>query len=197
MKRAPLRRDTGEARMTVRLRKCAICRAPARREMNLKPFCSPECGLELAKRILAKQDRAADKVKLLKLKPLSYWEKRAERVVNLYVRLRDHDRGCISCDKPATWDGQWHCSHFRSVGAASAVRYHLWNLAKACSQCNNYKSGNLSEYEPRLRAKIGDAKVDWLRTQNQVTRYSREYLQRLHDVFAKKCRRLEKRIGAC
>jgi len=100
----------------------------------------------------------------------------------------------VSCDKPATWDGQWHASHFRSVGAASAVRFNLWNIHKACSVCNNWKSGNLSEYEPRLTIKIGADKVEWLRTQNQVISYSVNYLTRIKTVFAKKAKRLQTRL---
>jgi len=110
----------------------------------------------------------------------------AQAIINRYVRLRDKDLGCISCDKPAAWQGQWHASHFRSVGASSATRFNLWNIHKSCSICNNWKSGNLSEYEPRLRAKIGDEKVDWLRTQNQRAEYSIEYLKRLIKIFKRK-----------
>jgi hypothetical protein len=114
----------------------------------------------------------------------------AQQVVNQYVRLRDGKEGCISCNRGAEWGGQWHASHFRSVGAASAIRFNLWNIHKSCSICNNWKSGNLSEYEPRLRAKIGDQKVDYLRTQNQTVTYSIEYLQRVIKVAKKGIKRL-------
>ena len=203
----PLRRATGEARASVpalKPRRCPVKKggcgqifAPIRLG---QVACGAECAIAIGMRVRvaqaeaeARRDRKQTKAKLLDLKKLSHWEKRAERVVNKYVRLRDVNEGCCSCDKPATWAGKWNASHFRSVGAASAVRFHLWNIHKGCEQCNSYLSGNLAEYEPRLRAKIGDARVDWLRAQNQTVRYSREYLQRLHDVFARRCRRLEKR----
>ena len=115
--------------------------------------------------------------------------------MNRYVRLRDAGAGCISCHLPATWGGQWHASHFRSVGAASAVRFNLWNIHKACSPCNAHKGGNIHEYRPRLIAKIGAEKVDWLMCQNGRADYPVEYLKRLKAVFAKKARRLEKRHG--
>lgn len=163
-------------------------------------WCSAECGSKIALAKLAKKragqqkaERKADKAKLEKLKPLSYWEKKAEAAVNWYVRERDAKDGCISCHLMANWGGQWHASHYRSVGAASAVRYNLWNINKACSGCNKWKSGNLAEYEPRIRAKWGNERVDWLKTQNQVVRYSRGYLERLARVFNKKARRQERR----
>jgi hypothetical protein len=142
-----------------------------------------------AEKAEAKRTRA----QLAALKPRSHWLKTAQAEVNRYVRLRDFRFGCVSCDRPASWDGQWHASHFRSVGAASAVRFNLWNIHKACSICNNWKSGNLSEYEPRLRERIGADRVDWLRAQNRITLYSIEQLKRLRHVFARKANRLEKR----
>lgn len=141
-------------------------------------------------------ERKVIKTRLAELEPIAKLEKRAEAAVNSYVRARDWDKGCISCDRPASWDGQWHASHFRSVGAASAVRFNLKNIHKACSICNHHLSGNIAAYEPRLIALRGQECVDWLKSQNQVVRYSREYLERLRAVFAKKTRRAHARLMA-
>ncbi len=130
-----------------------------------------------------------------RVKTRAKWLKEAEAAVNKYVRLRDAHLGCVSCDKPATWQGQWHCSHLRSVGASSATRFNLWNMNKSCSMCNLHLSGNLVEYVPRLRAKIGDAKVDWLYSQNQPVTHTIEYLKRLKAIFTKKARILERRLA--
>lgn len=175
-------------------RTCRVCRSP------FSPARSTQivCGLACAKRIpvLARKQEKAEKKKtrarIDELRPLSYWLKLAQHEINRYVRLRDAALECVSCGRPPNWDGQWHASHFRSVGAASTVRFHLWNVHKACSICNNWKSGNLSEYEPRLRARIGDERVEWLRIQNQLTRYRAEYLKRLTAVYREKTRRLAK-----
>jgi hypothetical protein len=202
----PLRRKTADT-LTVPVwkpRACKVCRERFTPTRQMQPVCSPpkpcsfEYGLKAASKSADARVRAEKREhrqKLESIKPLSYWEKKAEAAVNRYVRLRDASKGCVSCDLPATWDGQWHASHFRSVGAATAVRFNLWNINKACSVCNHHKSGNLAEYEPRLRALRGDEKVDWLRTQNQIVKYSREYLERLQKVFNKKARRQEKRNG--
>lgn len=182
-------------------KRCKVCREPFTPSKPLQRVCGYECACQVAKAAhekrmakVAKDDRREKRAKLEKLKSRADFAKEAQTEVNKYVRLRDAHLGCASCDKPASWDGQWHASHFRSVGAASAVRFNLWNIHKACSVCNNWKSGNLSDYEPRLRVKIGDAKVDWLRTQNQLVSYSVEYLKRLKAVFSKKARRLKKRL---
>lgn len=160
----------------------------------MQSVCGPVCArrkVEAAK----KQERTQDREKREKLKRRKDWLDECQTIVNKYVRLRDRHLGCCSCDKPATWDGQWHASHFRSVGAASAIRFHLWNIAKSCSVCNNHLSGNLASYRPRMIKKLGEEKVAWLDSQNQVVRYDIVYLKRLKAVMAKKVRRLEKRIA--
>lgn len=177
---------------TPRQSRCKVCRGLYVKRSISHKACSPGCALELTRR--EKEKKAAKELRLAKVKARrrSEWLALAQEVVNKYVRLRDSKLGCVSCDKGPNWGGQWHASHFRSVGAASAVRFNLWNIHKSCSVCNNWKSANLSEYEPRLRTKIGDEKVDWLRTQNQPVTYSVEYLQRLIKIAKKKIKRMER-----
>jgi hypothetical protein len=183
----------------MKLHKCKACSTLYVKTRPLQSVCSIPCSLKIAREKTQKtikekdrQDKKAVREKLEKLKTRKEWADEAQVVVNKYVRLRDAHLGCVSCDKPASWDGQWHASHFRSRGAASAIRFNLWNIHKSCSICNHWKSGNLAEYEPRLREKIGDEKVDWLRTQNQQADFSIEYLKRLKKVFSEKIKRLKK-----
>lgn len=142
----------------------------------------------------AKEDREETKRRKEALKSERDWLNECQVIANRYARVRDRNDGCISCDKPASWDGQWHGSHFRSVGAASAVRLNLWNIHKACSVCNNWLSGNIGEFTPRLVEKIGQDKVEWLKSQNAVTRYGAEYLKRYKAVIGKRLRRMEKKV---
>lgn len=175
------------------LAECQICKRPFRRMNSLQTACGIRCAAKVAPRARKEAARAI-RERREALKPRSKWLQEAQAVVNRYVRLRDAGLPCVSCDRPATWPGQWHASHFRSTAAASAVRFHLWNVHKSCSICNNWKSGNLSEYEPRLRERIGNERVDWLRTQNQRAEYSVEYLRRLKRVFARRANRLQRRL---
>jgi hypothetical protein len=184
----------------MKAKKCKSCRESFIPVKSLQAVCGVPCAIALTnagKEKAWKAAKIADTKWLReakeKIKPRAKWLKEAEQAVNKYVRLRDAHLGCVSCDKPATWQGQWHASHLRSVGASSATRYHLWNIHKSCSVCNTHLSANLSEYLPRLRARIGDDKVDWLYTQNQPASYSIEYLKRLKTVFMKRCRMLERR----
>lgn len=205
MKRSALVRKTPMRATSIvqalRPRRCKQCRVQFNPRRQIDPFCKPSCGdawaeAKAAKIVAkrAKQEKAETTAAKLALKPRTYWEKRAEEQVNRYVRLRDVRAGCISCEKPPTWGGQWHASHFRSVGAAGHLRYHLWNIHKACSQCNDHLSGNIAAYEPRLRALKGDDTVEWLKCQNTPRKYEIDYLDRLANVFRKKANRLQKRL---
>jgi hypothetical protein len=82
------------------------------------------------------------------------------------------------------------------VAACSALQFHLWNIHKACAQCNLHKGGNREGYRPRLIKKIGVDRVEWMDAQNGVTKRSGpayiEYLKRFKKVMGKRLRRMER-----
>lgn len=189
----------------IKPKKCKApgCGKPFRPTMTTQKVCSIACALAMSKdskvqkvaaKAITKQAREDLKERREKLKTRAEYAKEAQAAINRYVRLRDAHLGCISCSKPASWQGQWHCSHFRSVGAAPHLRFNLWNMNKSCSACNNFLSGNIMVYRPALIEKIGQAKVDWLECNSDVARHDIPYLRRVKAVFSKKARRLEKRL---
>lgn len=177
-----------------RTRRCAVCRNRFTPRSMTHRACSADCAVTLAEISRKKVEKKADRRKRENLKTLSQLAKEAEQYVNKYVRLRDANRSCISCDRPASWDGQWHASHFKSVGANSALRFNLWNIHKACSICNSHLSGNIGEYAKRLPFRIGQERFDFLQSHERTCRYSREYLIRLKQVAMKACRRMERKL---
>ena len=188
-----------------RPKKCSVktCRASFIPRQSFQAWCSPDCAVVIARgkqekkrKALATIERREIKVRKEKLKSRAEYAKEAQAVINRYVRLRDAHLGCISCNKPASWGGQWHCSHFRSVGAAPHIRYNLWNMHRSCSVCNNFLSGNIAGYRPKLIEKIGQAKVDWLECNQDIVRHDIDYLKRIKAVFTKKCRKFERRLAA-
>jgi hypothetical protein len=183
---------------------CKVCKQKFIPRRDMQSCCSypAQCEAIRAEQVLAKKlardqkaQRQETRAKRLELKPRQKWLKEAEAAVNRYCRLRDYNDGCISCDKLASWHGQWHASHWRSVGASSATRFNLWNIHKSCSICNNWKSGNLADYTPALEQKIGPVKLEWLKSQTQPVTYSIEYLERLKRIFNKRANLLERRLG--
>lgn len=186
---------------TAKPKPCRVCREPFTPQRMSQKVCGVDCSKEYARqqrelteRKAKREEARADRKRREEQKSIRQVANDAQEKVNEYVRLRDFGDGCISCDRPASWDGQWHASHYRSVGAASGVRFNLWNIHKACSICNHHKSGNIAEYTPRILYKIGPEKLAWLESQNAVKSYSREYLARVKSVFSRKAARQRKRL---
>ena len=189
--------------MSFKSTRCPQCKGNLDPGQRIHPDCiAPWADAQEAKaqrkadkqaRMAAKEERTETRRRREAIKPRAKWLAECQIIMNKIVRLRDAHLGCCSCDRPASWGGQWHASHLRSVGAASAVRFHLWNIHKGCSICNNHLSGNLAEYLPRIRARIGDDKVNWLYTQNHIVTYDVEYLKRFKAVMGKKLKRMEKK----
>jgi hypothetical protein len=146
--------------------------------------------------VAARLERAETRRRKAEIKPISKIEEECREIIQKIARIRDRNDGCISCELPASWNGQWHGSHFRSHAAASAVQFHLWNVNKSCWICNKLYSGRINQYEPRLVSKIGQDKVDWLKAQNQIVKRDRSYLERFKKVMGKRLRRMEKRCTA-
>jgi len=127
------------------------------------------------------------------LKSPSDHAREAQKAVNLYVRVRDRGRPCISCDKPDI--GKRDASHYRSVGACKQLRFNTFNIFASCHSCNTQLSGNLLEYRIRLVPRLGAERVDWLESQNEIARYSIDYLKRIKKVFNRRAKHLIKLRG--
>lgn len=199
VRKTPLRATGTSARLTIKLTKrvCRGCKQKFMQERFNQVVCSGDCGKLFAEekrekevRLAAKAQRAIDAAQKKLATPVKVLLKQAEAIVNAYARARDRYLGCCSCDKPSSWDGTWHASHFKSVGSNSVLRFNLWNINKSCSECNWFKSGNITEYEKRLVLKIGAPRVEWLKCQNGVKTYTAEYLVRLKKVISKRTKRL-------
>lgn len=179
---------------------CGSKFVPAR---PLASVCSPLCGLDIARKQREKVKLSAAKVERVEIKRRkeaiktpTKWEAECRAIVQKIARLRDRHDGCISCHMPASYAGAWHGSHFRPAGNNAAVQFHLWNIHKACAQCNLFKGGNLAAYRPRLVEKIGADRVAWLESQNQPVKTNVSYLIRFKAVMGKRLRRLEKQMEA-
>lgn len=142
-----------------------------------------------------KADRAHLRARKEAIKTKAKWLSELQAVFNKYIRLRDARDGCISCDKPSTWKGQWHCSHYYSRGHSSALRFNLWNCHKSCSVCNMRLSGNIGQYTPRLIEKIGQDRFDRLGShKSDQAKYDIDWIKRAIKIARKSVKKLEKRL---
>ncbi len=180
-------------------RKCGGCGRyfpPDRTFPGPVAWCSPECGLAVAKKRLPatqkRKERAEHREAKERVKTRSEWLKEAQAAVNAYVRERDRGRGCVSCDKPDDGSHQRHASHYRSVKACSALRFNPRNIHSSCAQCNTHLSGNLIEYRKRLVARFGADEVEWLESQNGIVRYVIDDLKQIRDEYRQKRKEIQK-----
>lgn len=162
--------------------------------------CSPACGLatkgvnaDKARKALADVGRKELRAAKERVKPKGQYMREAQAAFNAWVRLRDAALGCVSCDKPATWSGQWHASHFRSVGSSPEHRFNPANVHKACSICNNHLSGNILGFQPELIRRIGAEAVEALLGPHEPKRYSIEDLKAITAEYRAKTRELKRK----
>ena len=151
--------------------RCPICTAIYERR-GIGAGCSPICKLEIKRqKVRKKAERDSFRARKLAVKSRSQWMSEAQAAVNAWIRLvRDKSLPCISCgiSNPV----QWHAGHFLSRGAHPELALEPRNLAKQCSQCNDYLSGNQLEFERGLVYRHGQAEVDWLRGPHEQKKYT-------------------------
>ena len=198
-------------------RTCKICKTKFTATFDNVWWCCPEHGaiyaIELrskekvkaeAKRIKAKKDeekagRIRRQAKRESFKTKSQWDKEAQSAFNRYIRIRDEGKECVSCGNPLIGKSNYltgsaiDASHYRSRGAASHLKFNVFNVHSACTRCNRQLSGNAVEYRIRLIDRIGLALVERLESDNEPRKFDIPYLQRIKSIFTRKARALEKR----
>lgn len=126
-----------------------------------------------------------------KLKTIGKLLQEAQREFNRWILQRDRGEGCISCDAPVNYQGQWNAGHYRTTAAAGHLRFNPDNVWRQCGQCNHHKSGNLVEYRIRLVAKIGAARVELLEDDNRTVKWDRDELVALRREYLSKWKELK------
>ncbi|PYY71224.1 ninG protein [Pseudomonas jessenii] len=187
-----------------KLKKCraTACGASFAPKVAFQTWCSPDCAVVIARgkqekkrKELATIERREIKVRKEKLKSRADHLREAQQAFNEWIRLRDSDLPCVSCEKPSTWAGQWHASHFRSVGSSPEHRFNPANVHKACSVCNNHMSGNILGYKPELERRIGVEAVEALLGPCEPKRYTVEEIKTIKADYRAKTRQLKGRAA--
>jgi hypothetical protein len=201
---SPLR--TSQTRLEYKVwRKCANCGELFVKRSMAHVACSPGCAVAL---VAAKKERTAakalkverkqDRARKEALKTRSDYLKEAQVAFNTYVRTRDAGKPCICCGESLgsrAVGGSYDCGHYRSVGSAPHLRFHLHNAHAQRKVCNQYGAGRAVDYRIGLIARHGVAMVESLEADNTARKHDIEWLKRFIRIFRKKTRRLEKRRG--
>lgn len=194
-------------------RSCKICKTKFIATYENVWWCCPDHGYEYSQHLLARkkaeserkrkqeaqQERRELKVRKAEFKTKAQWDKEAQSAFNRYIRIRDEGKECVSCGNPLIGNRNYltgsaiDASHYRSRGAASHLKFNVFNVHSACTRCNRQLSGNAVEYRIRLIARIGLERVERLESDNEPRRFDIPYLKRIKSIFTRKARSLEKR----
>lgn len=191
--------------MTFRRTRCPHCKGKMEQGVRIHPECIDayaEAEEAKAHRKAEKQARAAAKVERAEtrrrkeaIKTLPKLKKEAEREFNAFIRARDAEQPCISCGAPPPDLSGLHAGrdagHYRSVGSAAHLRYHEDNVHAQCVHCNQHGAGRAVEYRIGLIARIGEARVVALETNNTVRKWSHDELRAIRDTYKAKLKEMK------
>lgn len=146
----------------IKSKKCKACGESFVYFSSLQKVCSVSCSLKHVRKEADKEFKRETKRRRENIKSRSEWYDDLQVLVNRYVRLRDADKPCCTCNK--TNDVKYDAGHFLSRGAFPELRFELTNIHKQCSvNCNQHGSGMRKEYEDFIVATYGKAQLIWLK----------------------------------
>jgi hypothetical protein len=174
------------------MKKCKNCKEPFTPiRSTLERYCQKDECLRVfvaeAKEKAWKKKKAVKKEELMTIQD---YVKIAQQVFNKYIRLRDKDKGCISCGKPLV--GKFDAGHFYNANNHWYIRFHPDNVHGQCVLCNQHKHGNLLEYRKGLIERIGFEQYKSLEAYAEVSRkYEKHELKEIISTYKQKIKNLE------
>jgi len=185
--------------MPLRAKKCRDCKKTFTPFNSITPRCF-DCAATWAltkvrkdykseQKALKKKERKNQADRKMAVKTRSEWLKEAQAAFNAYIRERDKQSACISCQRHHT--GQYHAGHYLSVGAHIELRFCEINCHKQCAPCNNHLSGNPINYRINLVKKIGLDKVEWLEGAHELQKLTIEQIKEVKAMYKRKLKELK------
>lgn len=170
---------------------CKVCKTGFHPIFSTQIVCSWLCAATYAEQQRKKREAKDLRERKKKLKPRSQELKEAQVEFNKYIRLRDADQPCISCQR--FHSGQYHAGHYRTVGACPSLRFEESNVHKQCSACNNHLSGNIVNYRKNLVIKAGIEIVEWLEGPHEPLHLTIPEIQAIKAKYKALCNELLKK----
>ena len=172
---------------------CKVCKELYQPIRPLQSVCSPNCAWDHARTVRVKAERKETKELKVKLKTKAEWLKEAQAIFNQFIRLRDKDAPCISCQRHHT--GQYHAGHYKTTGSHPELRFNEFNVHKQCAPCNNHLSGNIINYRLNLVKKIGLDEVEWLESNHTANKYTIDDIKALKVLYKQKIKALDSNLS--
>jgi hypothetical protein len=172
-------------------RKCISCKDKFTPQNNTQICCSPKCAIDYMKSKKANDWQKEKKVLKEKLMTKSDYLNICQKVFNTYIRTRDKDKNCISCDKFLK-ENDVNASHYFSVGSSPNLRFNENNCHSSCIKCNKELHGNIAEYTIRLPKRIGIENFNkLLEDRNKPSKLSIEDVKELILIYKQKTKELK------
>ena len=171
--------------------RCKVCKDKFEPKYFLQKVClDPTCILEWSKKVKENEWKAEKKILKEELKTYADYVKELQIIVNKYVRLRDKDKGCISCDTPLI--GKYDAGHYYSAGGNPELRFNTDNIHGQCVYCNQHRHGALHDYAERLPNRIGLCRFAELkRLRGTAMKYSIPELIEMKVIYKDKTKKFQ------
>jgi len=105
-------------------------------------------------------------------------------LVNRYIRKRDKNKPCISCNKPL--GSKFDAGHYFPTTVPS-LRFDEDNIHGQCVFCNQHQHGNISNYRLGLIDRFGIEFVEKLEARRNIEKkYSISELKELIVIYKEK-----------
>jgi len=166
-----------------KVKMCKVCKLAFIAKPN-QSCCSLVCAINKAMQDKLKIERGKNKKSLENLKSLRDHLNDTQKVFNEFIRLRDKNKPCISCNKPMM--KKINAGHYRTIRAAPQLRFNEYNCHGQCEHCNSYQSGNIVEYRINLIPKIGNAQINRLEGNNEIHKYTIEEANNIKKEYKKR-----------
>lgn len=158
------------------------------KQFNRKYCIKDECNNLYFEFLKAEYQRKWNKEKKIKKENLQTVQellKLAQVVFNKWIRKRDKDELCISCNKPVLKKA--NASHYYSSGGHKNLTFDPDNVHKSCEYCNTFLHGNLIPYRTNLIQRIGLKRYEALESKaNMTKKFTREELRELITEYKQK-----------
>ena len=147
--------------------KCKACKSRFEPKNKMHVVCSYVCSIKHVENEKVKAWQIQKKKLKEELKPLSKVLNDTQKVFNIWIRHRDKDNNCISCNKPPKKKNAGHYIHSKK---SELLTFHEDNVHLQCERCNTHLHSNAIEYRINLIQKIGIDRVEWLEANRNVVK---------------------------
>ena len=175
--------------------KCKYCKTDFVKVAPKQRVCtSIECLKRFSDEVKDKEWKAKKKKLKEELQTISDLTKIAQKYCNDFIRLRDKDKECISCDKQLK--GKFDAGHYFESSRYPSVRFDYFNIHGQCVNCNKHRHGNLLEYQIGIEKRVGGVELFELhRKAHEKRTYTKQELRDITEDYKKKIKNLKKKLA--